>query len=364
MKTELKQAINRRLSGFTMGAEDAHRVLQKAKRREEPMKKRLSIGLAIAIAVAALSTLALAAELSGNVFSDLYKRYYGIHLTEETKAFIVNEQPIHVFDFETATFTIDQAVADGFRTYIAASVVPKKDANVIVADEMIEPDDPMVIDTEHEWTQTYQQAADKSGATLMAASLDFTVDGERLGDGSAITSLDKDGRLRMIFEYTSPTAQKQVRVDLEAVMFERTRDGMGDMERQSHAFTLDVMPTEEKTFTVGERIPGSNIIVDSIRLIKAPLTMYYETTYHFEDDAAAAEWTQPFYPRITYFDRNGRAVEHGTVGGATNMENGRIVSRASFDLKELPEELSLMVEGMAPHTYHGYLTVRDAEPTE
>lgn len=364
MRNDPKNAINRRLSGLQMSQTDKRRILQKAQEREKPMKKRVSAGLAAAIAMAVLSTAALAAELSGNVFSDLYRRYFGIQLTEEAIAMTGSGKPIHVFDFETSTFTIDQALADGYRTYISASVQPKKEANVVLADETIELEDPMVIDTEPEWTQTYQQAIDKTGARLMAASMDFTVNGERPGEGSGITSLDKDGQLRMVFEYGTPTTEKQVTIDLEAVMFEKTRDGMGDVERRSYTFIVDVMPTEEKTFIVGERIPGSKVIVDSIKLIKAPLTVYYVTIYHFEDEAAAAEWKEPFYPRLTYFDRNGRAIEHGTSGGGANMEDGRIVSRASFDLKELPEELSLMVEGMAPHTYHGYLTVRDGDPAE
>lgn len=348
-----------------MNEADLRKVLRKANEREEPMKKRVSAGLAVAIAAALLSTAALAAELSGNVFSDLYKRYYGIHLNEETQALVAMDTPIHTFDFETATFTIDQAVADGYRTYISASVVPKQDAHVLLADEVTELDDPMVIDTEDQWTQTYQQAMDEAGAKLMAATFDFTTEGAPRGDGSGITSLDKDGRLRMIYEFASPTTEKQVTINLEAAMFERTRDGMGEIERQSHTFVLDVMPTEEKVFTVGKHIPGSKIIVDSIKLIKAPLTMYYETAYRFEDEAAAAEWQQEWsYPRISYFDRNGRPIEHGTAGGAITLEDGVITSTASFDLQAFPEELSLMVEGMAPNTYHGYLLVRDAEMTQ
>ncbi len=365
MKIELKKAINRRLSALTMKEEGIRRALQEAKGREEPMKKKVSIGLAIAITVAALSTLALAAEVTGNVFSDLYSRYFGIHLTNETRALTETSQPLHTFDFETATITIDQAVADGHHTYISASVEPKPEAHVMVADEVIELDDPLVIDTQDEWTQTYQQAMDQTGARLMAATLDFHVNGKPGGDGSMVTSLDKDGRLRMIVQYTTPTAAKQIDIDLEAVMFERTRDGMGEMESQRHAFTLEVLPTEEKTFIVGERIPGSRIIVERIKLIKAPLTMYYETTYRFEDQAAAEAWdNQYFYPRISYFDRNGRPIHHGTVGGGSHMQDGVITSKSSFDLKEFPEELSLMVEGMTPHTYHGYLTVRDTQPAE
>lgn len=361
MKTELQKAINRRLSGFTMDTEDVRRVMKQAKGKEKPMKKRLSVGLAVAIAAALLSTLALAAELTGNVFSDLYKRYYGIQMSEESHALVARDAPIHTLEFKTATFTIDQAVVDGYRVYVAASVTPKKDANILLADEVTEPDDPIVIDSEMEWTQTYQQAMDKTGAKMMAASMDFTLNGAQRGDGSAITSLDKDGRLRMVFEFDSRTDAKQVQVDLEAVMYEKSREGMGEMERQRHSFTVDVLPTQEKLYTIGELIPGSKIVVESIKLVKAPLTMYYETTYRFEDEESFKAWQQPFPPRITYFDLNGQPIGHGTVGGGTNLVDGRWVARASLDLKDFPEEMSLMVEGLAPHTYHGYLVVRDGQ---
>lgn len=355
MKHEIQDALNRRLSGFHMDEEQIHRVLRTA-RGEKPVKKKISAGLVLAMVLILLTALAVAAEISGNVLSDMYQRYFGVQISPEGQSLLRREKPVAAIDFKEATLVIEQAVADENQLLVTATVLPKEKSNILLAMEPTQPEDAMQINGSIHPAETYQQAMERTGAVMKAVSLDFQVEGMDTPGGHAFENLDEQGRLRMVFGADYALQPGTIQVTVHAIMFE---PGEGVTNPETHSITMPVQVVKliEKTVKVDAVIPGSKIRVEEIILRKSPFTMYYQTTYRYDEKMEDSLMNPLVPPRITYVGRNGHWIDGGMGSGSTQKKDGAFVVSGTLNLQDFPEELWLEVEGAEPNTWHGQLGV-------
>lgn len=362
MKNEIKHAVDSRLSGLTMDERAIYRVLQSA-RGEKPVKKKLSLGLVLALVLILLTALAVAVEISNNVLSDMYKRYFKVEFSPEGQSLMQRDKPITTIDFQDATLVIEQAVADEKQLLVTATVIPKEKSNILLAMEPTQPEDPMQINGSTTWSETYQQAMDRTGAKMKAVSLDFQIQGMETPGGHAFENLDEKGQLRMVFGADYSLEPGTINVEVDAIMFE-PGEGVTNPERHAVTIPVEVAGLVEKTVRVDALIPGSKVMMDEIILRKSPFTMYYQATYHYDEKLEDSLMNPAFPPRLTFIGGDGHRIDSGVGTGTMQAKDGVFTVNGTLNLKDFPDELWLEVEGIEPHTYHGQLWVRISPPEE
>lgn len=356
MKNEIRDSLNRRLSGFQMDERAIQQVLKTA-RGEEPMKKKISLGLVLALVLLMVAAIAVAAELGGNVLSDMYKRYFGVEFTQEGQDFMQRDKPVHTFEFADVTVVIQQAVADERQVLCAATFIPKEKANILLAMEGTTPEDAMVIAGDLNWKETYEQAVQRTGGKMKNVAMEIKVEGLPTSSGHAFESLDEVGQLHMVIgsDYVLKPGTVQATIDVIIL-------GAGEDEHQTSTFPLEVAALKEKAVPVNALIPGSKVMVDEIKFLRSPITLYFEMTYHY-DKQPGDSFDESLPPRITFINANGDRIDGGTSHGNIIKVDGKFVDKGSLNLKDFPgiedfpNELWLNVEGIQPNTWHGTLFI-------
>lgn len=355
-RDEIQGAFDRRLSGLTVRTEHMARVLRKAE-GEEPMKKKLSVGLVLAFALVVMTLAALAAELSGSYISNVFKRNHGLELSEEAQALFRREKPLAVVELRDAVVTIREGAADGRVVYLYVETQKKENANVIIAPEASAMEDRI------EWMGedvTYAEYTARTGAGTLQTGLAFKVDGAEHGDGWGSEMFDKNGTMMMETGFFCPTDSKVLHIT--GTVYAGEIEGPAS-ETKDFSFELPVAPLEERTFRVGKRVPGSKVVLDELKLIKSPITMYYEAAYHYEDEQGAVIPPKDEFgdtAQLYFFDWNfEHRILHGAQGGGqTDRTDRGFVEKASMDLKDFPPfGLILFVGGETPDTLHGSLEI-------
>lgn len=355
-RNEIQDALDRRLSGMTVRAEHINRVLSKAE-GEEPMKKKLSVGLVLSFALVMMSLMALAAELSGSYISNVFKRNSGIVLTEEAQALFRREKPLAVAEFKDAVITIREGAADGHTVYLCFEARKKENANVIIAPEATQMEDGI------QWMKentTYADHQKLTGDKVLETALDLKVDGVAVSDLWGSEVFDDQGVMLAENGFVFETTKKTLNISGVAYVGEVAGEYS---EEKEFSFDLPVGKTEERTYTVGKRVPGSRVVLDELKLIKSPITMYYEAAYHYEDEKGAVIPPKDDFGDATqlyFFDWNfeHRILDGAEGGGTTELSGKGLVTKASLDLKEFPRfGLLLFVKGEAPHTMNGSLEI-------
>lgn len=355
MKNEIRDSLNRRLSGFQMDERAIQQVLKTA-RGEEPMKKKISLGLVMAL-VLLMAAIAFAAELGGNVLSDMYNRYFGVEFTQEAQDFMQRDKPVHTFEFSDVIVVIQQAVADERQVLSAATFIPRGKANILLAMEGTMPEDAMVIAGDLNWKETYEQAAQRTGGKMKNVAMEIRVEGMPDTSGHAFESLDEKGQLRMVIGSDYVLKPGTVQATIDVMIF-----GAGEDERQTFTFPLEVAALKEKVVPVNALIPGSKVMVDEIKFLRSPITLYYEMTYQY-DKQPGDTFDESLPPRITFLNANGDRIDGGTSHGNIEKVDGKFVDKGSLnmkdfpDMKDFPNEIWLMVEGIQPNTWHGTLFI-------
>lgn len=188
-RNEIQGAFDRRLSGMTVHAEHVDRVLQKAE-GEKPMKKKLSAGLVLAMALVLMTLAALAAELSGSYISNVFKRNHGIELTEEAQALFRRENPLAEIELKDAVVTIREAAADGRAVYLCAEIRKKDGANIVLAPEA------SMMEDRVPWLKeplTYEEYCKQTGANALQVAVEFEAEQSPRGDGWSSEVFDDKG---------------------------------------------------------------------------------------------------------------------------------------------------------------------------
>lgn len=183
-KKRLQQAINARLSGLQGDPYLARRLLQQEQRKEDPpMKKKLSIGLVLAIVtVLALTTVAIAASL--NLFEHFGR--YDPRLAEIASQAVLEEtSPITVHTSEVGDMTavINSAYYDGRSLLIAHS------AEVRVRYEAFTPTAEQLA----KMTQIGQPATDAAVPFVTPAPVNSVADETEIQHTSAMTKAVREG---------------------------------------------------------------------------------------------------------------------------------------------------------------------------
>lgn len=353
---QIQEALDRRLSGMTVHTEHIEHVLRTE--GEEPMKKQLSVGFVLAMALVMMTLAALAAELSGSYISNVFKKNHGIELTEEAQALFRREKPLAVVELKDAVVTIREAAADGRAVYVCAEVQKKENANIIMAPEATGLEDGI------EWLNgetSYGEYSKKHDVRILETALGLAVNGAEPGDMSGSEVIDENGAhmlMEMNFAYT--TEEKSLHMTGNVYAGEPGKEAT---EIKEFAFDIPVAKVEEKTYKVGQKVPGSKVVLDELKLTKSPLTMYYEAAYHFEDEQGKIippTGTFGEKAQLYFFDWNfEHRILNGTLGGGTTekTETG-FVEKSSMDLKDFPRfGLLLYVGGEAPDTINGSLEI-------
>ena len=122
MKPSVREAIDARLSGVRMSREDRARVLERARKEEERMRKKISTGLMVALALTALlAGTALAA--AGGIFEFFAGRDAGIGLEPLEQnlagAAVATGQTLLQDEVE---LTVEESYYDGETLYLSWSI--------------------------------------------------------------------------------------------------------------------------------------------------------------------------------------------------------------------------------------------------
>ncbi len=356
-RNEIQGAFDRRLSGLTVRTDHINRVLRKAE-GEEPMKKKLTVGLVLTFALVLMTLAAIAAELSGSYISNVFKRNHGIELTEEAQALFRREKPLAEVEFQDAVVTIREGAADGHTVYLCFEARKKENANVIIAPEATAMEDGI------EWMKektTYAEYSQRTGDRVLETGLDFKVNGVEVGDFWGSEVFDEQGVMLVENGFVFETDQKTLHITGTVYTAEVEKEAS---ETKEFSFDLPVVgKLEERTYTVGKRVPGSKVVLDELKLIKSPITMYYEAAYHYEDEKGAVIPPKDEFgdtAQLYFFDWDfEHRILHGTQGGGRTDRNEKgFVEKASMDLKEFPRfGLLLFVGGETPDTLNGSLEI-------
>lgn len=293
-----------------------HNTLARMKRSEEEKNvKKFSIGLAVALAVVLLGTIAFAASRLG--IWDFLGRYETNVDPRKMEEIITTDAMQTVGETSLATFRLREAAYDGELLYAAVEVIPKQD-DILILGAMIEESDAMssLGSAYAQDTRTIREWAQENAKTrIIDAGVGEKAYDEGMEPGYIITDwgmdilLEADGTTLFVFHAGIEGHSGDV---LEMAVSCYTREEQEEVERGELRF---------QAWKAGQEFSGRStqsalytdcgVRVDEVHLQGTPMDTHMRVYYTVVDEAAYAKTEDGLWFEV--IDQSGERL----IGGAS-----------------------------------------------
>lgn len=368
-KRDFRNAFGKPDAAFVSTVET---TLRRLREEERPVKRKLRLSAAIAVAACLILTAAaFAAATHWGLFDFLNQGHDGGVLPEAAEIVATNP-PQEGGEGELATFRLREAVYDGEYAYIIVDVTPRK--GLLLYGPSSGPKDPMSdLTGDDSIPMTIGEYAEKNDLQMASVAVSTALDA--LGEefiSSINCHMEADGTLVLMLTCKvagndgaalASTLQCSVSPLIpsasgkDAITYGYFDESGDDPLYASTGYALDQENRQqtELAFTLAEagghaalasaqsaEYPSCGVRVDSVCLTASPMALYYEVRFTITDEAAYATTEDGVW--FEFLDENGGALSGGVTrsGDITQLEDGSLVQSGSLAAQsELPEAVTL-----------------------
>ena len=369
-KRDFRKAFGKPDAAFVSTVENTLRRLREEE--ERPVKRKLRLSAAIAVAACLILTAAAFAAATHWGLFDFLNQGQDDGVLPEAAEIVVTAPPQEGGQGDLATFHLREAVYDGEYAYMIVDVTPRE--GLLLYGPSYGPKDLMSdLTGDDSIPMTIGEYAEKNDLQMASVAVSTALDA--LGE-EFISSIDchmeADGTLVLMLTCKiagndgaalADTLQCSVSPLIlsangdDAITYGYFDEGGDDPLYASTGYTLDQENRQETdlAFTLAEagghdalasaqsaEYPSCGVRVDSVSFTASPMALYYEVHFIITDEAAYAATEDGVW--FEFLDANGDALSGGVTrtGEVTRQKDGSLVQSGSLAAQnELPETVTL-----------------------
>ena len=305
---KMHDSLENRLSGVEWTAEDSLQVLTKIRKEEEPVKKKISIGMIVVFATLAIAAVALAIA-SQNGMLDFLGRYDNVDIPENADAYIT--QGMSSWSGESVTLTLRESYFDGHTIRVVADVAPNNPETALVPDDndpsdryiflsygLTAPEDGYDMSDMRTIPEGLRDAGFKNILWTVVNLL--PANRNDMGDGVRDYVLHEDGSITIYEQMALSNVKGQLDYQLE--VWTLPLEDLYNWDQAEKMYVdLSITAAQSPSATQGNStlwvsaepadFPSAGVRIDQIRIEEAPLELYYtiEMTVIDQDTFEAGE---------------------------------------------------------------------------
>ena len=315
IRRRFHRAVDTTLSGLEGDPSLAQRVLRRARRKEEPGRKRgkLSVGAAVALVMALMSVTALAAGLWGVI--DFAKRR-GTTPLEEAARRVQTGIAQQGGETSWAHFTLREAICDGVAAYLVFDVTPTDEHTLLVFQDTMPEESARYLSADCPEEMTIADYAEANGYTrIVRVSVGEDSSAECLGDLSIDEWVTESGiTLNLLGRYDG-SGDAEIRFICVAVTDEEER------ERDTLTATLRVTPPLWTVASAGAvDYPEAGIRINSLTLTGTVMSAYVDMKCTITNPAIFLNDEEDMM--FEFLDENGAVIHRGALGEGSRDTRG------------------------------------------
>lgn len=324
LRERFHHAVDATLSGLEGDPLLAQRVLRQAQPKEEPrMKKKISVGFAIVLALLLMSVTALAAASLWGVID--FTGRYGTKLLDSAADTVQTGISQQGGQGEVVSFTLREAICDGQAAYMVFDATPMDKSTLLIMDD-IGPDEPaLCLGKGYPENMTVAEYAESKGYTRII----------RVG-----VSEDRDENGHADFDIFSREGVMTENGLTLSALGEGTFDETADMafnlwvidavaeEVVEHVILTATLHVDEPLWTTSASValdyPEAGVCIDGVEMTGTVMGIYSKVTFTVTDQAIYDSYDLGFWLEI--LDENGERMRSGALaqGSMSNPdENGQ-----------------------------------------
>lgn len=318
IRARVHRAVDTTLSGLQGDPLLSQRVILRARQKEEPqMKKKLSVGLVLVLALVLMSVTGLAAAGLWGVID--FTGLYGTKLLDSAADTVQTGIPQQGGKGEYTSFTLREAICDGQAAYMVFDVTPADAHTLLIAWDFTLEDSAANFENGAPEEMTIAEYAAANGYTRVlqvSVSERYDEDGEagfiissgedRLTENGITLSVIAEGTLsgttEMIFDLWVIDAESGER--LELVPLTATLQADAPLWSASSHTPVDY--------------PEAGIRIDSVEMTGTVMGIYTSINFTVTDQAIYDSFDQGFW--LELLDENGERMDSGAITYASISE--------------------------------------------
>ena len=339
---------------------------------ERPMKRKLRLSAAIAVAACLiLATAAFAAASHWGLF-DFLDQGAGSGTLPEAAEIVATDPPQEGGEGELASFRLRETVYDGEYVYMVVDATPA-DGMLLLGPDMLPPDAMRDLTKEDSDAMTIGEYAEANDLQMAIVGISTAAAAE--GAEDAITSFDwrleADGTLVFMLSGEAPQGMGDAfettllcsvtplvsAAEGEGIIMQYfEEDGEepvskyigydvdeAHIQRSELAFALTAAgPAEAQAYDLGAAYPGCGVRVERVTFEPSPMALYYEIRFTITDEAAYAATEDGV--QFEFLDANGERLPDGaTMSGQTAAQaDGSLVQSGSLSAQSDPSQIAAL----------------------
>ena len=347
-------------------------TLHRLREEERPMKRKLSLSAAIAVAACLIvATAALAAASHWGLF-DFLNQGAGSGTLPEAAEIVATDPPQEGGEGELASFRLREAVYDGEYVYMVVDATPA-DGLLLLGPGLLPLDAMRNLTKEDSDAMTIGEYAGENDLQMAIVGISTAAAAE--GAEDAITSFDwrleADGTLVFMlsgeapqgmgdaFETTllcsvTPLVPAAKGEGITMQYFEEDGEepvskyigydvDEAHIQRSELAFALTAAgPAEAQAYDLDAAYPGCGVRVERVTFEPSPMALYYEIRFTITDEAAYAATEDGV--QFEFLDANGERLPDGaTMSGQTAAQaDGSLVQSGSLSAQSDPSQIAAL----------------------
>ena len=347
-------------------------TLHRLREEERPMKRKLSLSAAIAVAACLiLATAAFAAVSHWGLF-DFLNQGRDSGALPEAAEIVATDPPQQGGAGKLASFRLREAVYDGEYVYMVVDATPA-DGILLLGPGLLPPDAMRDLTKEDSDAMTIGEYAGENDLQMAIVGISTAAAAE--GAEDAITSFDwrleADGTLVFMlsgeapqgmgdaFETTllcsvTPLVSAAEGEGITMQYFEEDGEepvskyigyavDESHIQRSELAFALSAAgPAEAQAYDLDAAYPGCGVRVERVTFEPSPMALYYEIRFTITDEAAYAATEDGV--QFEFLDANGERLPDGaTMSGQTAAQaDGSLVQSGSLSAQSDPSQIAAL----------------------
>ncbi|MBQ8555389.1 MAG: hypothetical protein IJ438_05875 [Clostridia bacterium] len=319
----------------------AKRNIRMATKEESPVKRKMTVGLVLALILTMLTTIAMAA---GSGILDFLLRTTGRTALPDAAGLI--QQNLGQGENDYATYTVTEAIYDGRAMGIMVQITPKDEHTLLISEGWML-DDPygsLAYDTETEMLadlRTIAEYAAENGYTCIAE-----VGVSLLGNADYWGNSEWDNNtMTILYSMQSAAEQLVLPVEYYAVPYQLNGSPAGDMQQITDELTLTTAePLWQASSDQIFELPEYGVRIDGVTLTGTSLGVYCDVHYTC---TSLDESLKDFWPE--FHDAQGNRLQTGALGvdgsDIPSQVGEQLVWRYSLAaMQEAPAQLVMWAE--------------------
>lgn len=347
-------------------------TLHRLREEERPMKRKLSLSAAIAVAACLIvATAALAAASHWGLF-DFLNQGAGSGTLSEAAEIVATDPPQEGGEGELASFRLREAVYDGEYVYMVVDATPA-DGLLLLGPGLLPPDAMRNLTKEDSDAMTIGEYAGENDLQMAIVGISTAAAAE--GAEDAITSFDwrleADGTLVFMLSGEAPQGMGDAfettllcsvtplvsAAEGEGIIMQYfEEDGEepvskyigydvdeAHIQRSELAFALTAAgPAEAQAYDLDAAYPGCGVHVERVTFEPSPMALYYEIRFTITDEAAYAATEDGV--QFEFLDASGERLPDGaTLSGQTAAQaDGSLVQSGSLSAQSDPSQIAAL----------------------